>query len=77
MLRLTEVTGGETGEVIPKESLTSPQMNRIFIIGNLGRDPELRHIPAGQAVTSFSVASNHRYKTGSGEQREETGFCCK
>jgi single-strand DNA-binding protein len=47
-------------------------MNKIFIIGNLGQDPTMRYTPAGQAVTSFNVASNHRYKTSSGEQREET-----
>ena len=37
-------------------------MTRIFIIGNLGRDPELRYTPTGLAITSFSVASNHIYK---------------
>jgi single-strand DNA-binding protein len=47
-------------------------MNKIIIIGNLGRDPEPRYTPTGQMVTSFSVATNRRYKTSSGEQREET-----
>jgi single-strand DNA-binding protein len=47
-------------------------MNKIMIIGNLGRDPEMRYTTVGQPATSFSVASNHRYKTASGEQREET-----
>ena len=47
-------------------------MNKLIVIGNVGRDPEMRYTPSGQAVTSFSVASNHRYKTASGEQREET-----
>ncbi len=47
-------------------------MNKIIVIGNLGRDPEMRYTTTRQAVTSFSVASNHRYKTASGEQREET-----
>ena len=37
----------------------------------MGRDPDMRYTPNGQPVTSFSVASNHRYKTASGEQREE------
>ena len=46
-------------------------MNKIIIIGNLGRDPELRYTPNGQAVTNFSLASNRRY-TSNGEQREET-----
>ena len=47
-------------------------MNKIIVIGNLGRDPELRYTPAGQAVASFSVASNRKYRTADGEQREET-----
>jgi single-strand DNA-binding protein len=47
-------------------------MNKIIVIGNLGRDPELRYTPTGQMVASFSVATNRRYKTASGEQREET-----
>jgi single-strand DNA-binding protein len=52
-------------------------MNKIILIGNLGRDPELRYTPTGQMVASFSVATNRRYKTASGEQREETEwFSC-
>lgn len=47
-------------------------MNKIIVIGNLGRDPEMRYTPNGQSVTSFSVASNRRYTTAAGEQREET-----
>lgn len=47
-------------------------MNKIIVIGNLGRDPEMRYLPSGRSVTSFSVASNRRYTTANGEQREET-----
>ena len=47
-------------------------MNKIIVIGNVGRDPEMRYTPSGQAVTSFSIASNRRYRTADGEQREET-----
>jgi len=47
-------------------------MNKIIIIGHLGRDPELKYTPQGQGVTSFSVASSRKYKTAAGEQREET-----
>ena len=46
-------------------------MNKIIVIGNLGRDPEMRYTPNGATVTSFSVASSRRYTTN-GEQREET-----
>ena len=47
-------------------------MNKLILIGNLGRAPEMQYTPSGQAVTKFSVASNRKYTTGSGEQREET-----
>jgi len=47
-------------------------MHKITIIGNLGRDPEMRYTPEGNPVTTFSVASSRKYKTSSGEQREET-----
>jgi single-strand DNA-binding protein len=44
----------------------------IIIVGNVGRDPEMRYTPAGQAVTSFSVATNRQYTTSGGEQVKET-----
>jgi single-strand DNA-binding protein len=44
----------------------------IIIVGNVGRDPEMRYTPSGQAVTSFSVASNRRYTSSNGEQVNET-----
>ena len=47
---------------------------KITVIGNLGRDPEMRYTPAGQAVTSFSVATNRRYTAADGQQREETDW---
>ena len=50
----------------------NPGMNKIIIIGNLGRDPEMRYSPSGNPMTSFSIASNRRYTTAAGEQREET-----
>ena len=47
-------------------------LNKIIVIGNLGSDPEMRYTPNGNAVTSFSVATNRRYTTSDGERREET-----
>ncbi len=44
----------------------------VIIVGNLGKDPEMRYTPAGQAVTSFSVATNRQYTAGSGETVKET-----
>ena len=46
-------------------------MNKVIIIGNLGRDPEMRYSTSGNPMTSFSVATNRRY-TVNGEQREQT-----
>jgi single-strand DNA-binding protein len=45
---------------------------KIFIIGNLGRDPEMRFTPSGQAVTNFSVATNRQYTSSNGEKVKET-----
>jgi single-strand DNA-binding protein len=47
-------------------------MNRIHVIGNVGNDPEMRYTPNGNPVTSFRMATNRRYTTSEGEQREET-----
>lgn len=44
----------------------------IIIAGNVGKDPEMRYTPSGQAVTSFSVATNRQYTAGNGEQVKET-----
>jgi single-strand DNA-binding protein len=47
-------------------------MNKILVIGNLGRDPEMRYTPSGQAVTNFTVATNRKYTAADGESKEET-----
>jgi single-strand DNA-binding protein len=44
----------------------------IILAGNLGRDPEMRYTPSGQAVTSFSVATNRQYTNNNGETVKET-----
>ncbi len=44
----------------------------IIIVGNLGRDPEMRYTPAGQPVTSFSVASSRSYNGSDGQKVDET-----
>ena len=46
--------------------------NKMTLIGNVGSDPEMRYTPNGNPVTSFTVATNRRYTTAEGEQREET-----
>jgi single-strand DNA-binding protein len=44
----------------------------IIIVGNLGREPEMRYTPSGQAVTSFSVASSRQYTSSNGQTVKET-----
>ncbi len=44
----------------------------IIIVGNLGRDPEMRYTPSGQAVTSFNLATNRSYTNNNGQQVKET-----
>ena len=45
---------------------------QIIIVGNLGRDPEMRYTQTGQAVTNFSVATNRQYTASDGQQVKET-----
>jgi single-strand DNA-binding protein len=47
-------------------------LNKCMIIGNLGRDPEMRYTPSGQAVTQFTVATNRRWRDQQDEWQEET-----
>ncbi len=47
-------------------------LNKAMIIGNLGRDPEMRYTPNGQSVTQFTVAVNRNFKGSDGEWQEET-----
>lgn len=44
----------------------------LIIVGNLGKDPEMRYTPAGQAVTSFNVATNRQYTASDGNLIKET-----
>jgi single-strand DNA-binding protein len=47
-------------------------LNRVMIIGHLGRDPEMRYTPSGRPVTSFSVATTRSWANAEGERRDET-----
>lgn len=49
-------------------------LNKVFLMGNLTRDPELRYTPQGTAVTNLRMAVNRRFRDRSGEQKEETCF---
>jgi len=47
-------------------------LNKVMVIGNVGRDPEMRYIPSGKPVTSFSVATTRSWTNSEGDRREET-----
>ena len=47
-------------------------LNKVMIIGRLGRNPEMRYTPAGRPVTTFSVATSRTWTTADGEKRSET-----
>jgi single-strand DNA-binding protein len=47
-------------------------VNKVTLIGNLGRDPELRKTPSGSAVVSFSMATTEKFKDKQGQQQEQT-----
>ena len=49
-------------------------VNRVFLMGNLTRDIELKHTPSDQSVATIGLAVNRTYKTREGESREETTF---
>ncbi len=47
-------------------------LNKVMIIGRLGREPEMRYTPSGRPVTTFSVATSRSWNTSDGERRSET-----
>jgi single-strand DNA-binding protein len=47
-------------------------LNKVMIIGHLGRDPEMRYTPSGRPVTTFSVATSRSWHSSDGERHEET-----
>ena len=49
-------------------------LNKVMLIGNVGKDPELRFTPSGNPVTSFSVATNRVFNTPEGEKKQETDW---
>lgn len=47
-------------------------LNKVMIIGRLGRDPEMRYTPSGRPVTTFNIATSRTWNTSEGERRTET-----
>ena len=50
----------------------SKSLNKVMLIGNLGRDPEMRYTPSGRPVTTFTLATTRSWKSSEGEQHSET-----
>lgn len=51
-----------------------PNLNKVMLMGNLTRDPEIKYTPKGTAIANFGIAVNRNYSTESGEKREEVTF---
>lgn len=49
-------------------------LNKVFLIGNLTRDPELRYTPSGTAIASFGIATNREWKSSDGEKKKEVCY---
>jgi single-strand DNA-binding protein len=47
-------------------------VNKVILLGNVGRDPEVRYMPSGAALAKFSLATNERFKDKSGERQDRT-----
>ena len=67
-----KVISGNVATKLPKETPTLMSFNKIIIVGNLGRDPELRYTPQGVAVCNFSMATNEKKRDKSGEMQDVT-----
>jgi single-strand DNA-binding protein len=51
-----------------------PSFNKVILMGNLTRDPQLKHLPNNLVVAEFGLACNRRYRTAAGEDKEEVAF---
>src|SRR5947207_4380289 len=62
------------GVDLPGKGHTMASYNRVILMGNLTRDPQLRYLPNQTPVVDNGLAVNHKYRTASGEDREEVMF---
>jgi len=49
-------------------------VNKVILVGNLGKDPELRYTPSGQAVATFSLATSRKWKDKEGQMQDQTDW---
>lgn len=54
--------------------MAGKSLNRVILVGNLTRDPELKYTPNGTAVATFGIATNRSWTTSSGQQKEEVQY---
>lgn len=52
--------------------MAGKSLNKVMLIGNLGKDPEVRYLPSGQSVANFNIATNDRYQDKEGNWKERT-----
>jgi len=52
--------------------MSSKSVNKVILIGNLGKDPEVKYTPSGTPVAKFSIATNERFKNKAGEWQDRT-----
>jgi single-strand DNA-binding protein len=55
-----------------EETAMSRGLNKVMVIGHLGRDPEMRYTPSGRPVTTYTVATSRSWNTSDGERHSET-----
>jgi single-strand DNA-binding protein len=67
-----ESTGGGSGRSSKTERTNMASVNKVILIGNLGRDPETRYMPEGGAITNISIATTEKWKDKNGEMQEKT-----
>lgn len=63
---------GEAGKIFNNSEEYMASLNKVIIIGRIGKDPEIRHTQSGQAVATLSVATDESYKDQSGQKIEKT-----
>src|SRR5688572_9398927 len=51
-----------------------PSFNKVMLMGNLTRDPQLKHLPNNLVIAEFGIACNRRYRTATGEDKEDVAF---
>jgi single-strand DNA-binding protein len=51
-----------------------PSFNKVMLMGNLTRDPQLKHLPGNLVIAEFGIACNRRYRTATGDDKEDVAF---